>query len=106
MERLQPKDRNGHLIRVGDKVRVVGIPNLNGMSEQGKAESQPVFEYLVGKYKKVVAFDDYGHVQLVFSINSGPSKGWHAVTIEPFLLQLPRGRPNNSFNRDALPRAR
>ena len=90
MKRLEPNDRNGHVIHVGQKVRIIGIPNLSGMSERSIAESRPVFEYLVGKYKTVAAFNELGLAELVFGINSGPCKGHHTVFIEPFLLQLPR----------------
>lgn len=90
MKRLKPKDRNGYPIEVGQRVRIVGIPNLSGMSEQALVEALPVFEHLVGKYKRVVAFDHLGLVELSFSIKSGPCKGYHIVSIEPFLLQLPR----------------
>jgi hypothetical protein len=102
---LPPKDRNGRKLRVGDRVRVVGVPDLSGMSKQGVAESLPVFQYLVGKYKRIAAFDEYGCVQLNFFIASGKLKGWHGVGIEPYLLHVPQRRSTISVNPDALKRA-
>jgi hypothetical protein len=80
-------------------VRVIDVPDLSGMSNEGLAESLPVFQYLVGKYKKIAAFDEYGHAQLNFVIPSGKLKGWHGVVIEPFLLHLPLQRSNISLSR-------
>jgi hypothetical protein len=40
---LPPKDRNGCKIAAGDRVRVIGVPDLSGMSEQGASESLPVY---------------------------------------------------------------
>jgi hypothetical protein len=95
----EPKDRNGRRIAVGDRVRVVGVPDLSGMSKEGRAESLPVFRYLVGKYKRVAFFDEYGCVWLDFAIPKGKLRGWHGVAIEPFLLHVPQRRSNHVLNR-------
>lgn len=95
----EPKDRDGRRLSVGDKVRVVGVPDLSGMSKEGLAESLPVFRYLVGKYKRIAAFDEYGCARLDFAIPSGKFRGWHGVVIEPFLLHIPRKRSNHVLNR-------
>lgn len=87
-----PKDTNGLPLRAGDRVRVTAVPDLTGMSEKSIAESLPVFEYLVGKYKRITRFDEFGLAWLDFAIPSGPHRGMHGVAIEPFLLQLPRKR--------------
>jgi hypothetical protein len=96
--RHQPKDRNGRRIRVGDKVRVIGAPDLSGMSKGGISESLPVFRYLVGKYKRISGFDQFGCAHLDFAIPSGKYKGWHGVMIEPTLLHFrqPRSNPSTS----------
>lgn len=78
----------GKRVRVGDVVRVVGVPNLDGMSPLCRAESLPVFEYLVGKYKRVEEFDEFGMAWLRFTIRKGPSAGYHSVGIEPHLLRV------------------
>jgi hypothetical protein len=92
MKRLSPKDATGHSIRVGDIVRIVGVPDLSGMSSKRRRESLPVFEHLVGTYKRVTEFDELGHAWLRFRIRSGRHRGYHAVGIEPYLLRV-RRRP-------------
>jgi hypothetical protein len=107
MKPHKPFDRNGRVIRVGDVVRIVGVPDLSGMSQDGKAESLPVFEYLVGKYKRVRGFDEYGRAEFSFVMHHASGKrGWHSVWVEPFLLHLPRRRSSRAVKRDAPKAAR
>ena len=89
----EPFDRNGKLIEVGSVVRIIGTPDLSDMSEESIAEVQPIFQYLLGKYKRVRGFNEYGHVELSFTMKSVSGKrDWHFIWIEPFLLQMPRQR--------------
>ena len=81
-----PKDRGGRLLRVGDTVRVIGVPDLMGLGTDGRAETQPVFEHLVGQDKRITEFDEFGEARLDFRIKRGRVRGWHAVWIEPCLL--------------------
>jgi hypothetical protein len=69
------------------------------MSKSGIAESLPIFRYLVGKYKRVVAFDEYGLARIDFAITRGKFRGLHGVMIEPFLLQVPQPRSTISVER-------
>ena len=92
MRRIPRKDVTGERVRVGDIVRVVGVPDLSGMSAECRAESLPVFRHLVGKYKRVVEFDEYGQAWLTFRIRKGPHAGLHWVGIEPWLLRVRRTR--------------
>ncbi|HEX2386602.1 MAG TPA: hypothetical protein VHL99_08560, partial [Candidatus Binatia bacterium] len=62
------------------------------MHPEGIRESGPVFQYLVGKYKRVNGFNRYGFVEIDFKIRTGRSRGSHLVAIEPFLLRLRRSR--------------
>lgn len=106
MQHRNAKDRNGRDIVPGDKVRVVGVPDLSGMSAASLKESLPVFRHLLGRYERVASIDDHGNAQLVFSIARGKSMGWHAVMIEPFLLRRPiQPRPNNAFKARRAKRA-
>ena len=86
-------DATGARLKVGDVVRVVGIPDLKGMTRSGVRETLPVFRYLVGKYKRVGAFDSRGCVELSFSIR-GIANGSviHTVWLEPFLVRIRRRR--------------
>jgi hypothetical protein len=90
MKRLARRDVTGKPIKVGDTVRVVGMPDLSGMSAECRAESLPVFRHLLGKYKRVEEFDEYGQAWLRFTIRKGPHSGWHSVGIEPYLLRVRR----------------
>lgn len=90
MKRLKPRDAMGARIRVGDVVRIVGAPDLAGMTAKCRAESLPVFKYLIGKYKRVREFDELGFAWLMFKILKGPHAGYHSVGIEPHFLKVRR----------------
>jgi len=90
MKRLAPKDVTGKCLNVWDIVRVIGIPDLNGMSRDCRAESLPVFRHLVATYKRIVEFDEFGMAWLRFKIRKGSHAGFHSVGIEPYLLRLRR----------------
>ena len=83
-------DRDGKRVRVGDLVRIVGVPDLTGMGAL-RAESQPVFEHIVGQSKRIREFDELGFAWLDFTIRKGKSKGWHSVAMEPCLLKNRQG---------------
>ncbi len=88
MNRLSPKDVTGKPIRIGDIVRVIGVPDLSGMSPDCRAESLSVFRHLLGKYKRVEEFDESGNAWLRFTIRNGRHSGFHSVGIEPYLLRI------------------
>ncbi len=90
MKRLARKDVTGQRLKVGDIVRVVGVPDLSGMAVECQAESLPVFKHLVGKYKRIREFDEYGHAGLWFRILKGPHAGIHWVALEPYFLRRRR----------------
>jgi hypothetical protein len=93
MKRLPHKDVQGVGLKVGDIVRIIGVPDLSGMSAECLAESLPVFEHLVGRYKRIEGFDEFGSAWLRFKIRNGPHAGSHSVGIEPYLLKARRLRP-------------
>ena len=84
------KDIDGKTIRIGDIVRILGVPDLAGMSSDARSESQPVFEYLVGKYKRIARVDKMGNAQIAFRLKTGNESIIHWVGIEPHLLRKPR----------------
>ena len=90
MKRLPRRDVDGEVIRVGDMVRVIGVPDLSSMSAECRAESLPVFTHLLGKYKRVREFDEYGMAWLSFKIRKGTHAGLHSVGIEPYFLKVRR----------------
>jgi hypothetical protein len=85
-------DRDGCKLQVGDIVRVIGVPDLTGMSQDAQDESKPVFEYLRNKFKKIKGFDEIGNAQLEFRLSRKEPPYCHTVWIEPFLLKkrIPR----------------
>ena len=90
MKRIARRDVTGQPIRIGDLVRIIGVPDLSGMSAECRAESLPVFKHLVGTYKRVEEFDEFGQAWLRFKIRNGPHAGSHSVGIEPYLLKVRR----------------
>ena len=83
-------DARGQAIRKGDRVRIVGLPDLSGMKPARRAETEPVFQHIRGACKRVRGFDQSGHVELTFGIRHGRHAGYHAVWIEPWLLFVQR----------------
>jgi hypothetical protein len=101
MKPHKPMDRNGKPIKVGDIVRIIAVPDLAGMTADGLAEALPVFQYLVGKYKRVRGMDEYGCAQVSFVMrHDNGERGVHSVWVEPFLLHIPRRRSNPAVKRD------
>jgi hypothetical protein len=79
--------------RVGDKVRVIGMPKIS-ISEELEAElgTKKLFKRMVGKVYTVQGFDEYGHVEL------HPKRlnhGW----IEPEFLKLRKRKPSRPRSR-------
>ena len=83
-------DRSGKPINIGDLVRVIGLPELEGMTPLLRAETLAIFRRLLGKYKRVRDFDELGHAELSLSIRlPDGTLSRHNVWIEPHLLHLP-----------------
>lgn len=81
------KDIDGQTVRKGDLVRVLGIPDLTGMRDPYRGETEAVFNHILGTRRKVEGFDQFGCAILVFGISSGPRAGTHSVAIEPHLIR-------------------
>jgi hypothetical protein len=81
------KDVDGQAVRIGDVVRVLGVPDLSGMRDPYRSETEAVFKHIVGTRKKVEGFDQFGCAILVFGITSGPHAGTHSLAIEPHLIR-------------------
>ena len=105
--RLQMKesirDADGNVLAVGDIVRIIGVPDLSGMAPDSLQESLPVFEYLVGKYKKIIGFNETGGVppnaEFVFRMKVGESWESHWVCIEPDFLRMKKSRKSNNTSK-------
>jgi hypothetical protein len=81
------KDADGQTVRKGDVVRVLGIPDLSGMRDPYRRETEAVFKHILGTRRRVEDFDQFGCAILVFGIASGPHAGSHSVAIEPHLIR-------------------
>ena len=89
---LKPFDVAGRRLKPGDTVRVVGAPELKGMSRAALRETRAAFHHLVGTYRKIDSFDRDGLAEIFFRVRRGPLAGLHSVAIEPFLLRRKRER--------------
>jgi hypothetical protein len=85
--RSKPLDAAGNRLKIGDRVRVLGIPDLSRMRPKPRAECLPVFKHLLGQKKRISSFDELGNAELVCRILKGKLKGLHVVGIEPNLLR-------------------
>jgi len=90
------KDIDGSLIRCGDLVRVLGVPDLSGLDPRGRKESLPVFKHIVGSYKRIAGFNSLGMAELEFRIRKGRNAGLHTVWLETHLLKLRSHRSRSS----------
>jgi hypothetical protein len=81
------RDVDGQTVRKGDIVLVLGVPDLKGMRDPYRRETEAVFKHILGTRKKVEDFDQFGCAILVFGISSGPHAGSHSVAIEPHLIR-------------------
>ena len=76
--------------RVGDKVKVIGIPKLCISRElEDELGTEKLFKKMVGKVYTVQGFDEYGHVEL------HPTRLNH-IWIEPEFLKLRVRKPIRS----------
>ena len=78
---------DGQTVRKGDIVRVLGIPDLAGMRDPYRRETESVFKHITGTRQKVQGFDQFGAAILVFGIRTGPHAGTHSVAIESHLIR-------------------
>jgi len=60
------QDVDGRRVKIGDTVRVIGVPNLSDMAEECRKETECVFQYLVGKTKRIRNFNELGMAELNF----------------------------------------
>jgi hypothetical protein len=79
-------DANGAKLRKGDRVRIVGVPDLSQIADDDELHTREVFKHLRGTVKYIRGFDNCGNAEIFFKIRNGPLGGWHGVCIEPWLL--------------------
>jgi hypothetical protein len=73
--------------RVGDKVKVIGMPKLSISQElEDELGTERLFKRMVGKAYSVQGFGEYGHVEFHL-------KRLNHVWIEPEFLKLRKRKP-------------
>ena len=80
-------DCDGSPLQAGDEVLILGVPDLSGMADECRAESQPVFDYLKGKKKRIQNFDEHGQAEIELRFPEDATRADHTVWIEPHLLK-------------------
>ncbi len=84
---LQPIDKTGRPLEVGDWVRLVEIPVPVTPAEP---ETYHIFQLALGKTFRIEAFDEFGHAELNVSVKVGK---FHWIWVEPeYLLRWRRKR--------------
>ena len=81
------KDKSGLRIRRGDIVRIVGKPDLSHFAPTTRKEMLPVFEYLIGKRRKVLSIDDNARVEFMVRLRRGVRSEYHWIWLEGELLK-------------------
>jgi hypothetical protein len=77
-------------LRIGDKVKVIGIPTLSISKElENELGTTKLFKYMLGRVYTIRGFDEYGHVEL------HPKRLSH-VWIEREFLKLRTRKPNKA----------
>ena len=84
------KDNKGNILHIGDRVRILAIPDLTGMTAAALAETLPVFKHALGTYRRISAFSRDGLIEIKLRIIE--PTGWqsHFIFIEPNLVSKPR----------------
>ncbi|MBN1515175.1 hypothetical protein JXA32_01265, partial [Candidatus Sumerlaeota bacterium] len=99
MKYHEPIDATGRKLKPGDIVRIIGVPDFSSVSEEimqdHLQETLPIFQYLVGKYKKIVKFNEKGLAEIEFRIRKGPHAGMHWIWIESCLLRARRSKKSD-----------
>lgn len=94
--RSSMKDARGTTVKVGDRVRIIGTPDLSGMSPETRSESEPVFQHLVGTYKRIAEIDSLGNARILFRIKGKKQLEHHWAGLEPHLIQKPRTKGSSN----------
>jgi hypothetical protein len=92
---LKHFDRNGKAIRVGDSVRVVGIPpevpKYESLPSTEEMQTKEVFDRCLGRTFRIEAFDENRVELLVGSVMKRPAYE-ETIFLEPEFVELTRKR--------------
>ena len=73
------KSGNDRPLKVGNWIRVTQVPF--GLKNSPGLETKKVFEQALGKTFRIIAFGEYGHVELLVSRKKSTDAVWHLDTI-------------------------
>ena len=86
---MAKKDINGRDLKIGDTVLIKGIPDaLSEFLPDQKEDLYPLFLSLVGKYKRIVGFNEFNMAEIEFKLRNNGNWVYHTVWIETCLLRL------------------
>jgi hypothetical protein len=91
--RFHRVDRNGKVLKIGDKIRVTGIPPdvLTDRYDEGELETRTVFQRCLDKVFVVRSFDD-NRVELFVGAVMGKPAYEHRIYLEPNFVEF-AGKP-------------
>ena len=84
------KDSKGNILNIGDKVRIIALPDLTSMAPDALAETLPIFKRALGTYRRINAFSRNGLIELKLRIKETNGLGTHYIFIEPRLVAKQR----------------
>ena len=67
---FEPRDVLGRRLKPGDMVRVVGAPDLRGMSPADLRQARTAFRHVLGTYRRIDGFDRPGLAEISFRVPS------------------------------------
>src|SRR5438105_4254239 len=94
--KLRRTDVEGRTLRVGQVVRIVGVPDFTQLPRgASRRELEAVFGHVLGTYKKICGFNQYGLAEIEFRIRTGPHAGQHTIWSEPEFLRIHQPRSSH-----------
>ncbi|TPW19490.1 MAG: hypothetical protein FD126_2632 [Elusimicrobia bacterium] len=81
-----PSDVLGRRLREGDRVRVVGVPDLAGMTQDARASFLAALKVLKRRPRRVRGFDSRGNAELIVRVGGN----LNILALEPGLLEWTR----------------
>jgi hypothetical protein len=101
-------DKSGREVRVGDRIRVTGIPPdvrnyKEDPADEEKMETKTVFERCLGRKFRIEDFDD-DRVELLVGRVMGRPRYEHSIWLEPQFIELVKRSPKKPRRRRGMQR--